>query len=144
MKFVFLGRATSAMLFVSAAHADVIADRQAIMKQNGRAAGTMVKTARGEIDYDATAILEAFKTMHDRMETFPDLFPEGSDTGDTEASPRIWEDMDAFKAEVASFVADLEEAIAAAPQDKAAFMPIFQKVGAHCGSCHEKFRIEKN
>ncbi|MCC2097296.1 MAG: cytochrome c, partial [Hyphomicrobiales bacterium] len=56
---------------------------------------------------------------------------------------KIWEDMDGFKAAVEKMRGDLDAAIAAAPQDKAAFMPVFQQVAGNCGACHEAYRIKK-
>lgn len=145
MKSVVLGIFASALLFVTAANADAIADRKAVMKtKNGASIGLLAKTAKGEMEFDAAAVLNAFKTMREGTEGFADLFPEGSEMGDTTASPKIWEDMEGFKAELASFHADLDTAIAAAPQDKAAFMPLFSTIGGHCASCHEKYRLQKN
>jgi cytochrome c556 len=137
--------ATAMLLFTSAAQADVIADRKAMMKQkNGASIGVLVKTVKGEMDYDAAAVLAAFKTMREGTEGFDKLFPEDSKTGgDTTASPKIWEDMAGFKATLDKFHADLDEAIAAAPQDKAAFMPYFQKVAGDCQTCHETYRVKK-
>lgn len=144
MHKLVLGMAAAMLFATSVAHADVIADRKAMMKEkNGASIGVLVKMVKGEMDYDPAAALAAFTTMREGTEGFETLFPEDSMTGDTTASPKIWEDMEAFKAAVAKFHADLDAAIAAAPQDKAAFMPVFQTVAANCQSCHETFRIKK-
>lgn len=146
MQRLLLGVAASAFLFVTAASADVIADRKAIMKEkNGASVGVLVKIMRGEMDYDAEAVMTAFKTMREGTEGYADLFPEDSMTGgETTASPKIWEDMDGFKAKLASFHADLDAAIAAEPADKEAFTPLFNQVASNCQSCHEAYRIMKN
>ena len=145
MQKLMLGVAAAMLLFTSVAQADVIADRKAIMKmKNGASIGMLVKTMKGEMDYDPAAVLAAFTTMREGIEGFADLFPEDSMTGgETTASPKIWEDMDGFKAAVAKFESDLDASIAAAPQDKAAFMSVFQSVAGNCGACHETYRIKK-
>ncbi|MCB1462218.1 MAG: cytochrome c [Nitratireductor sp.] len=143
MHKLILGMAAAMFLTTGVANADAISDRKAAMKSNGGAIGTLVKMVKGEMDYDPAAALAAFTTIREDMEGFEDLFPEDSMTGDTTASPKIWEDMEGFKAAVAKVEADLDAAIAAAPQDKAAFMPVFQQVAGNCQACHETYRIKK-
>jgi cytochrome c556 len=144
MKKLFIGVAGAAMLFAGVAHADVIADRQAEMKNNGAKIGMLVKSAKGEVDYDAAAVLDALKSMRATTNNYADLFPAGSETGgDTEASPKIWEDMEGFKAKLAAFHTELDAAIAAAPDSKEALQPLVGKIGGQCQSCHESFRVKK-
>ena len=69
------------------------------------------------------------------------LWPEGSNTGDTESSPKVWEDMAGFQAANDKFAADTAAAVAAAPQDLAAFQAVFGPVASNCGSCHEAYRM---
>lgn len=146
MKRLFLGVAATALLFSTIAQADVIADRKAMMKEkNGAAMGALVKIVKGEMAFDAATVKASFTTMREGTEGFTELFPAGSETGgETTASPKIWEDMEGFKAKLAAFHADLDAAIAADPQDKDAFMPVFNQVASNCKSCHETFRIQKN
>ncbi len=142
-KFI-LGVAGAMLLATNVAHADAISDRQAAMKKNGAAMGVLVKTVKGEMDYDPAAVLAAFNTMREDMDGFEELFPEDSMSGgDTTAAPAIWEDKEGFKAAVEKMESDLDAAIAAAPADKAAFMPVFQQVAGNCQSCHEAFRVKK-
>ena len=144
MHKLILGVAAAMLLTTGVANADAISDRQAAMKKNGGAIGPLVKIMKGEMDYDPATVLASFTTMREDMDGFENLFPEDSMTGgDTTASPKIWEDMDGFKAAVEKMRGDLDAAIAAAPQDKAAFMPVFQQVAGNCGACHEAYRIKK-
>jgi cytochrome c556 len=145
MKRLFIGVAGAAMLIAGVAHADVIADRKAEMKNNGAKIGMLVKSAKGEIDYDAAAVLDALKSMRATTNNYAELFPTGSATGgETEASPKIWEDMDGFKAKLAAFHAELDAAIAAAPDSKEALQPLVGKIGGTCQGCHETFRLKKS
>lgn len=139
--------AVSALALVgSAAWADPVADRQAIMKANGQAVRVIAPMVKGEKPFDAAAALDALEMLNRDAQKIDvaALFPEGSATGDkTEASPKIWEDMAGFQEKVDKFKADAAEAVAAAPADLGALRAAFGKVAANCGGCHETFRIKK-
>ncbi|MDO9307318.1 MAG: cytochrome c, partial [Mesorhizobium sp.] len=81
-------------LATTAAFADVIADRKAVMKENGKQVGVLVKMVQGEADFDAEAVKAALTALNDSVQLIDVAasFPPGSDTGDTTASPKIWED----------------------------------------------------
>ncbi|HSO48249.1 MAG TPA: cytochrome c [Rhizobiaceae bacterium] len=145
MKKLFFSVAAATLLFAGAAHADAIADRKAEMKNNGASMKLLAQSAKGEVAYDAAAVLNALTSMRTTTTNFADLFPAGTETGgETTASPKIWEDMAGFKAALAKFHTDLDAAIAAAPADPAALGPVLASVGGNCQSCHESFRIMKN
>lgn len=119
-------------------------ERQESMKSVGQAMGTLAKTAKGEIDYDAVAVEEAFAAMNTAAVNFIDQFPEGTETGhETEASPNIWSDRPGFEKAVKQFDTDTANAVAAAPQDLAAFRAEFGKVAQNCKTCHETYRVSK-
>ena len=145
MKKIVLTAGLLAMSF-GMAHADPIADRQALMKDMGRAVGSVAKIAKGEQPFDAAAVKAAFATMAaDAKKLDADtLFPEGTQTGgDTEASPKIWEDRPGFKTLIAKYQTDTAAAVAEDPQDLAAFQAQFRTVTANCGSCHQNYRVKK-
>lgn len=132
-------------LATSAALADPIADRQALMKANGKAMKVLVPITKGEKPFDTAVVLDALKTLNDDAQKIDVavLFPAGSETGDTTASPKIWEDMAGFQAKVDKFRADTAAALAAPPQDAAALGATVGAIGSNCGGCHETFRIKK-
>lgn len=71
------------------------------------------------------------------------IFPEGSNVGDSEALPAIWERPDEF----AEAISEAEEATAAfqeavATGDRAAIGAAFRDVGAACRGCHDRFRVD--
>ncbi len=144
MKKLLAGVAAAAVLVAGVAYADAISDRRQLMKNNGAAAGVLVKTMKGEMAYDPAAVLTAFQTINDDMKKFGDLFPAGSDKGDTHASPKIWEEMDQFKALIQKMIDATDAAIKAAPQDKDAMVAVFQPIGGICGECHKDFRLPLN
>lgn len=132
-------------LTVAGASADPIEQRKANMKERGGIMRILGPIAQGKADFDAAAVNEALAALEANARAAADaeaLWPQGSDTGDTKSSPAVWADFDAFKAANAKYDEAVEAAVAAAPQDLAAFQAAFGPVGATCGSCHENFRIK--
>lgn len=130
----------------SAAFADPIADRQALMKANGKAAGVLAPIVKGEKPFDEAAVMAALTALSENAQKIDvaALFPAGSDKGDkTTASPKIWEQPAEFQAKVEKFRADTAAAVAAAPKDVDGLKAQFGAIGASCGGCHETFRIKK-
>jgi cytochrome c556 len=124
---------------------DPLAERQALMKANGKAAGQLAAIAKGEQPFDAAAVLVALKTLNDDAQKLDveKLFPAGSDKGKTEASPKIWQDMAGFKARADAFKKAAAAAVAAPPADVAGVKTTLGAIGQTCGGCHENFRIKK-
>ncbi len=121
---------------------DVIAERKGIMRGNGAAARAGTQIVRGEVPFDAAKVKEVFDGVAAGMTRFPTLFPETSRTGNTRASPRIWEDPQGFRAASAKIVQDASQA-AASTTDLASFQANFQRVAANCNSCHEAYRTNR-
>jgi cytochrome c556 len=135
--------AGAAVLPATAQSGDPIAERQAIMKDNGRQSRTLNQMVKGEAPFDAAVALAAFQEMNKGAERFGELFPEGTETGgDTEAAPAIWTNRAEFQEHVDKFAADTAAAVAAAPQDVAALSEQFRTVSGNCRSCHEEFRVD--
>ncbi|KQW31484.1 cytochrome C556 [Rhizobium sp. Root274] len=119
--------------------------RQELMKKAGASAGALGAIAKGEKPYDAEAVKTALTNLVEVGKTFPEHFPAGSETGlDTEASPKIWENMDDFKAKSAKLTSVAEAQLAAMPADQAAVGAALQAIGATCGDCHQTYRLKKN
>lgn len=141
--------AAAVALAVIGAGAVVAADepqvvRQDMMKKVGGAMGALAGIAKGEKPYDADIVKASLTTMSEVGKAFPDQFPAGSEAGnDTEASPKIWEAMDDFKAKSAKFAADADAALASLPADQAAVGAALGAIGPNCGGCHEVYRVKK-
>jgi cytochrome c556 len=121
---------------------DPIQARQALMKKNGGAAKIAFDMAGGKAPFDAATAAAAMKTIQDDMVEFVTLFPEGSDQGDTKASPSIWTDMAGFKAAADKLVADAKTAEAAAATGAEAFGAALGAVGGDCQGCHQTYRLK--
>lgn len=136
--------AVSALALVgSAAFADPIADRKAIMKERGGLVGGLNKIVKGETPFDAAAVATALQALQANEEKLDvdTMFPAGSDTGDTKASPKIWEDMAGFKAANEKYLNDIKAAAAAPATDVEALKAQFGTIGANCGGCHQAYRL---
>ncbi len=129
---------------VATATADPIADRQELMKGNGKAVKAVVAMLKGETPYDGAAVEKAMTGINKSLTTFVTLFPKGSETGGkTEAKPEIWQDKADFDAKAKDLEAATAKAAAAAPNGLDAFKVAFGPVGKACKACHEKYREEK-
>lgn len=133
-----IGVTTASLAFADPA--DIIKLRQRLMDSNGQAAKVAVSMIRGDLPFDATVAAAAANSIsHDNAVVF-DLFPDGTDKGDTKAGPEIWKDKAGFKALSEKMATDAAAAAAAAAKGKDAFAEAFKAVGANCQSCHEKYR----
>lgn len=125
-----------------AAFADPIADRQQLMKDNGRAVGTIAPIVRGERPFDAAAVQAALETLaEDAQKMDADtLFPAGTETGNTKAGPAIWSDRAGFVAAIEKFRTDSAAAVAANVQDVDSLRQQFGAVSQNCSGCHQVYR----
>ncbi|MEZ5839032.1 MAG: cytochrome c [Hyphomicrobiales bacterium] len=121
-----------------------IETRKGVMKSIGAAIKATAPMVKGEAEYDAVKAELAMRVVANGAAAAPHLFPAGSETGgDTEASPKIWEDMAGFKAKADTFAADANAAVASAAGGLDAFKGGFMKLTGNCKDCHEAFRIKK-
>jgi cytochrome c556 len=142
---VFAVAAIALCVGVAIAQQDPIAARRALMKANGDQAKAGAAMMKGEAPFDLDKVRKMFATFEDAAEKMPSLFPDNSKTGgDTAADPKIWENIDDFKARFAKFSADAKDAIAKVT-DLDSFKAAFGSIGKNdCGGCHEKYRIKKS
>lgn len=133
--------------FGAIAGEDALGTRKAVMQSVGAAAGLAGGMMKGEIPYSPAAGKSAIASMNAAAVTFGDYFPAGSDTGETTASPKIWEDAAGFKAALAKFGTDTGAAMNASgkvgPADLDAFKAAMGPVFANCKACHEAYRVKK-
>jgi cytochrome c556 len=121
-----------------------IQQRQDAMKAIGAATKATAAMIKGQDPYDPAKAELAFRKMNEAATQFGTLFPEGSETGmDTEASPKIWENLEDFQTKVDQFEADTREAIKMASQGEDAFKAAFGQATKNCKACHSEYRISK-
>lgn len=136
----------AALALPALAAADPIATRQALMDSVAGAVGLAAGVQKGEVAYSPAVGKAALTAAAAASLAFGDFFPEGSGTGETKASPKIWEDRAGFDADLAKFQeAALAGAAAAGkdgPADADAFVELMKPVMGSCKACHESFRLK--
>lgn len=133
-----------AVLTMTGAVADPIADRKELMRERGAQLRTLAPIAQGQQPFDAAVVFAALEVLAANAERATDLdtyWPAGSEAGDTRSSPRIWEDRAGYAALSDKFAADAAAAVEANPQDLPAFQAVFGTVAGSCGTCHEGYRL---
>jgi cytochrome c556 len=135
------GLATAASVQAAELGAEATIDyRQGVMSAIGGNMAASAAIIMDQADYrDRLATHVRF--IVDMTEDIPSLFPEGSDFGETDALPSIWEDPETFaqrsRDNHAAAVA-LHEAVEAG--DEAEIAQRFRAVGQSCRACHDDFR----
>ncbi|ROR35194.1 c-type cytochrome [Inmirania thermothiophila] len=122
---------------------DQIDYRQAGMKALGGHMASMAAVVRGKVEHTAHLKVHA-RALAETATLLLDLFPEGSDLGETNAKPEIWDNWDDFKAKAETLQRESAElARLAEAGDLTAFKQQFGKVGKACKGCHDDYRKEK-
>ena len=135
----------AAGIVAASASEDPIASRQAMMKNTGASIGAIAKMAKGEAEFDATAANLAIRAINNSAIGIVHLFPAGSETGmDTEAAPKIWEDMAGFVEKAKAMEDVTADAIAFPAASLDDLKEQLGKLGGTCKGCHEGYRIKKS
>ena len=140
--------AFSLSLAVAMAQQDPVKARKALMKDNGDQAKIGAAMMKGEAPFDLAKARKIFATFEDAAMKAPALFSQkmvDQPTADDpySADPKIWENMDDFKAKLAK-LGDDAKAAAAKVTDLDSFKAAFGTIGKNdCGGCHEKYRVKK-
>lgn len=91
--------------------------------------------ADGDIVGHARGLANGAKELHR-------LFPAGSNVGESEALPVIWENTEDFAAAITKTEEATAAFVAAAESgDKDAISAAFRNVGMSCRGCHDNFRV---
>ena len=118
--------------------ADLVAARQAAMKEDGRA-------LKGSAAFTGDQAIEVLTTVEANYTKLPSLFPKDSLTDKSIALPIIWENFDQFSA---IFKKGADAATAGIAAVKAGDMEGYQAsiklIGSTCNECHQTFRAKKN
>ncbi len=121
---------------------NIIKYRQNVMKAIGAHITNIAAVVKGEVTYVENTALNA-RAIRELLTLIPDLFPEGTDTGKTNALPDIWTDRAKFDELADAMNGPADEMVAAAEtNDMATIGEALGKLGKACGNCHKPFRKE--
>jgi cytochrome c556 len=127
--------------FADTSAEDAAKYRQAVMTSMGGHIGAASMIARGLVE-DGGYLVKHAEGLANGAQELGRIFQEGSNVGESEALPIIWEEPEAFAAAIekaqeatAAFVT------AAEGGDKEAIGAAFRNVGMSCRGCHDKFRV---
>jgi cytochrome c556 len=124
------------------ADTDPIAERRALMKNDGMAAKKMFDMSKGAAPFDLATVQASLKTLAEGATKSPALFPDTSKTGGgTAALPAIWQNKADFDARFAKFAKDVAAAQAGII-DEASFKKLAPAVFQNCGGCHELYKAK--
>lgn len=145
-KFAVVFGAVAAAATVAVAMDDPVKARKELMKSVGKSAKTSAQMVKGQVPFDAAAAEAAMMTISGVPEKYLKLFPKGTsmkENPDTEASPKIWEDMKGFTEAANKMKAASDAGAAAAKKGPNEFKAAFGNLIKTCKSCHEGYRIKK-
>ena len=127
---------------VAAPPADPAKARHEAMEQIGDAMKGLGKIAKGQAKFDAAFVAGSASTIKERLDEATQLFPPGSDTGETHAQPEVWSDRPGFD----KAMKDAQAAVTAllAVKEESAFRPALGGLGQSCKACHEKYRMPEH
>jgi cytochrome c556 len=121
---------------------DALDYRKAVMTALRGHIGAASMIARGLVENDGHLVGHA-RGLHAGAKELSRIFQEGSNVGESEALPVIWEDAEGFAAAIAA----MEEATAAFVEaaesgDGEAIGAAFRNVGMGCRGCHDNYRVQ--
>lgn len=117
-----------------------IAYREAVMKAIAGHMGASTQIVRGRIPAGDDLAMHA-QALEKLTADIARLFPDGSDFGETKATPAVWEKRAEFdKAAIAARDAGSAFAAAVAGGDSAQIAAAHRELGQSCKGCHEDFR----
>ena len=120
----------------------IIKYRQGVMKAIGGHMAASAQVVRGKVD-QAEALEAHAAAIAALSKNVPELFPEGSDFGETDAKIAIWDDWSGFE-EAARKSSEAAQAYqeAAGSGDRAAVAAAFKDLSDTCKGCHEDYRVK--
>lgn len=122
---------------------DAVKYRKSAMALMNTHVGRIFAMANGRVPFDAKAVADNAEVLGVVSKWQFSGFVDGSDKGDTKAEPKIWSEMDKFKAAAAKNQEDIVKLSAAAKSGNAdSIKAAVGGVGQSCKGCHDAYRKE--
>ena len=122
---------------------DAIKYRKSALFVMGQHFGRVAAMANGKVPFDAKAVADNAE-IATAMSKLPYVaFIEGTDKGDTKAEPKIWTEMDKFKAAAAKMQDEMAKLnVVAKGGNLDAIKAQVGETGKSCKACHDAYRKE--
>ncbi len=133
--------ALSWSVYAEDAEDGIIKYRELVMKSLGAHVGAMGIITQGKVTLQGQLANHA-RAVAALAGTLPSLFPKGSDFGETDALPAIWEEWETFQQAAKTFD-DAALALSQAATGGEINGP-FKDLTDSCKGCHKKFRENKD
>ncbi|MEP7058220.1 MAG: cytochrome c [Caldimonas sp.] len=122
---------------------DAIKYRKAAMSLMNTHIGRVFAMANGRVPFDAKAVADNAEVAAVVSRWQFSGFIDGSDLGDTKAEPKIWAEMDKFKAAAAKSNDDIAKLnVAAKTGNLDAIKAAVGETARSCKACHDAYRKE--
>lgn len=123
---------------------EAIEYRQGVFKTIKWNFAPMAGMVKGKIDFDAAEFSRRADMVAVLAKMPREGFIDGSDIGDTDAKPEIWENKEKFNAGMDALAKNAAAlADAAKSGDMNVIKPAFGELGKTCKGCHDNFRVEE-
>lgn len=121
-----------------------VEDEDVLARMNGMSAiaqemKTIGSTAKGEIDFEASRMDAALKTIAREAERIPTLFSAESTDPKSEALPEIWTDFADFQ-EKAGALQAVSSGLVGEIESVGDLRPAMRRIGKTCRACHADYR----
>jgi cytochrome c556 len=122
---------------------DAIKYRKSALFVMGQHFGRVAAMANGKVPFDAKAVADNAE-IATAMSKLPYVaFIEGTDKGDTKAEPKIWTEMDKFKAAASKMQEEMAKLnVVAKGGNIDAIKAQVGETGKSCKACHDNYRKE--
>ena len=122
---------------------DAIKYRKAAFTVMGTHFGRVAAMANGRIPFDAKMAADNAELANTMAKLPYAGFVDGSDKGDTKADPKIWSEMDKFKAAAAKMQDEMAKLnVVAKGGNIDAIKAAVGETGKSCKACHDAYRKE--
>jgi cytochrome c556 len=132
--------AVAAFTGIAGAQDSPQAVRASLMEDVGKSSKVVGDMMQGKVAFDAAAAKAALEAISKDAAAFPNHFPEGSETGETDALPAIWQNKADFDAKAKKLSDDAAAAAVATDTGEDAFKAAAGAMFGNCKGCHELYR----
>jgi cytochrome c556 len=123
----------------------VVKQRMDVMSDMADAMKAMASVVKGKQEFNREIFIQGGELIAGHSNMLPELFPEGSIQGSSEALPAIWQQWDDFVSLNDGAKANAEKMVKMA-QEGSELRPLtkqFIKLGGSCKACHKDYRKKK-